>query len=355
MYCIARYQQVGAVQSEQMPSARRVNWAKFRASAVCLVAILIFLTLAYLLTGGRLLQQKVKVYMFVRDATGLSVGSPVRVDGIGVGKVATLRLTGSSDPSRAVEVTMNVARADLVSIAVDSFAQLSTDTLIGDKFVDITSGRDPNHIGPDSEIRFKDHPELMKSLDLTDFEKQLRSVDATLTEIEQGQGLVGQFVKGEQVYDTLLQKIAEFQKEIRAIANVNTELGRALYSDEMYRQIRDPLVEFDQTLAKIQSGQGTAGEMFRDAAQYEQLRATARDLLHTVNDLRSQPMMTSDTEYAAWNRLMTSVIRSVDEVNANPLLNGSDVYENLNGMAKELGATVRDFREHPSKYLRLKY
>ena len=35
-----------------MPSARRVNWAKFRVSSVCFVALLILFTLIYLLTGG---------------------------------------------------------------------------------------------------------------------------------------------------------------------------------------------------------------------------------------------------------------------------------------------------------------
>src|SRR5664279_2263790 len=49
-----------------MPSARRVNWAKFRVSAVCLVAILILVTLIYLLTGGSLLQPKATVHIHGR-------------------------------------------------------------------------------------------------------------------------------------------------------------------------------------------------------------------------------------------------------------------------------------------------
>ena len=337
-----------------MPSVRRVNWAKFRVSVVCSVALLILLTLIYLLTGGQLLQPKATVYMFVRDATGLIAGSPVRVDGIGVGKVSSVSLTGSREPSRAIKVTITIEREHLASIPVDSFAQLSTDTLIGDKFVDITSGKDRNHIAASGEIRFKDQPDMMKSLDLTEFQKQLRIVDATLTDIEQGKGLVGQFVLGEEVYDTLLKKIGEFQKEIRTVSDANSSLGQALYTDEMYHQVSDPLVELERNLALIQSGQGTAGQLFRGTAQYEQLRSGAGDLLHSLSGLRANDFMRSDAQYADWNRMVMSMIQSVDEMNANPLLNRTDAYENLNGFAKELRGTVKEFREHPGKFLRLK-
>lgn len=337
-----------------MPSARRVNWAKFRVSAVCLVAILILLTLAYLLTGGSLLQPKATVYMYVSDATGLASGSPVRVDGIGVGKVSSVILSGSQQPNRVVKVTITVIRERLASIPVDSFAQLSTDTLIGDKFVDITSGKDRNHVAPNGELTYKNQPELMKSLDLSQFQQQLRIVDATLTDIEQGKGLVGQFVLGEEVYNSLLKNLGEFQSEIRAAADASSSLGHALYSDEMYRQVSDPVVEFERSLERIQSGQGTAGQLFRDTAQYEQLRAGARDLLHSLSELRSQEFMRSDRQYVDWNRTVMSLIQSVDEMNASPLLNRSDTYDNLNGLSRELRDTVRDFREHPGKFLRLK-
>ena len=42
-------------------------------------------------------------------------------------------------------------------------------------------------------------PELMKSLDLSDFQKQLRRIDAMLSDIEEGKGRVGEFVQGEAV------------------------------------------------------------------------------------------------------------------------------------------------------------
>jgi hypothetical protein len=56
-----------------------------------------------------------------------------------------------------------------------------------------------------------------------------------------------------------------------------------------------------------------------------------------------------------WNRMVTSLIRSVEEMNANSQLNRSEMYDSLNGLAKEVRDTVKEFREHPSKFLRINF
>jgi len=276
------------------------------------------------------------------------------VDGIGVGKVASVALTGLNQSARVVKITITVERSRLSSIPLDSFAQLSTDTLIGDKFVDITSGKEPEHLAANAEIPFKDSPELMKSLDLSQFQQQLRVMDATLTDIEQGKGLVGQFVMTDTVYNDLMKKLGEFRNEVHAAADASSSLGQMFYSDAMYRQIRQPVADLEQSLARIQSGQGPNGQLFRDTAQYEQLRATAQDFLKSLISLRQEEILRSDQMYTEWNRTVTGMIQMVDQMNASPLLTRSDTYEGLNGAVKEIQKTVKDFREHPAKYLRLK-
>ena len=337
-----------------MPSQRRVSWAKFRVAAVCFAALCILFVLFYLLTGGSLLEQKASLYLYVPDATGLSQGSPVRVDGIGVGKVADVSLMGSPTANRVVRVRIQVVKDRLNSIPVDSLVQFSTDTLIGDKFVDISSGKAAEHVRANAEMHYEAAPELMKSLDLSDFDKQLRQMDVTLTDIEQGRGLVGEFVQSDTIYRTLLKRISEFQRTVHTVANANTALGHALYTDEMYRQIRQPALDLDAQLAQIQSGQGSAGQLFRDTAMYEQWRSASNDMLKSLNSLRANDFMRTDQQYQDWNRMLASLAASVDGMNASPLLNRTDQYESLNGMAKELRDTLKDFREHPKKYLRLK-
>jgi hypothetical protein len=44
----------------------------------------------------------------------------------------------------------------------------------------------------------------------------------------------------------------------------------------------------------------------------------------------------------------------VDDFSVNPLMTSTATYESLTGMAKEIEATMKDFRENPKKYLRMK-
>ncbi|MGD0870639.1 MAG: MlaD family protein [Bryobacteraceae bacterium] len=337
-----------------MPSAGHVKWAKFRVLAVSLAAASVLGTMVYLLTGGSLLQQRARIYLYIPDATGLEKGSPVRVDGIDVGKVSAVELTGSNQPDRIVRVTLAVTRERLASFTADSVAQLSADSLVGDQFVDVTSGTAAQAIRDGGELIYKVQPDLVKSLDLTQFTQQLRVVDAVLTDLEQGRSQFGKFFQGTEFYNDLSKRLHELHAGIRAAVGANTAVGNLLTSDQMHRQAGDLLARLDQSLAQLESGQGDFGRLLRDSGQYEQLLASMRDLHKSVAALGGGPLLESEVEYAEWNQKLAGWIQSVDELNTNPMLLTPAVYENLSGEARQLRDTLREFRQNPRKYLRLK-
>jgi ABC-type transporter Mla subunit MlaD len=135
-----------------MPSFARVKWAKFRVTAVSVVAVLILGTLLFELFGGMLLSPKTVIYLYIPDASGINGESPVRVDGIDVGRVSMVELSGSRDATRAVKVTLLFYRDRLRGVPVDSVAQISSDSLIGDKFVDINGGSSLQTIPAEGEL-----------------------------------------------------------------------------------------------------------------------------------------------------------------------------------------------------------
>ena len=333
----------------------RVRWAKFRVLAVAIAASLILGTISFLLTGGSVLEPKTTLYLYLDDATGLASGSPVRVDGISVGKVDTVELSGSNEPSRVVRVSMKVERDRLDSITADSTAQSSSDTLIGDKFVDITSGTSAQHIPPGGELRFKGgSSELMKSIDISQFQKQIKVIGDLLDDIEEARTPLGQFITGDAMYNELQTKIRQLQTSLHNAASTTGKVGHALYMDTDYQQILAPLRQLDLSLAKLQSGQGTMGQMLRDAQQFAQAQAQIANLRGSIRDLSGNEWFKSDAAYTGWTKQAVSLIRNVEEFNANPMLTRSDVYDNLNGMARDLQSTMKDFRGNPQKFLRLK-
>ena len=156
-----------------MSTTRGIGWAKFRVAAVTVAGMAILSVLLVLLSGGTLFQPKATVYLYVPDATGLATGADVRVDGIDVGTVARVGLSGSTAADRVVRLTLAIERGRLSTINSDSTAELTADSLVGDKFVDITSGASPAHIAAGGEIRYKGSPDLMQSLDLVQFQDRI--------------------------------------------------------------------------------------------------------------------------------------------------------------------------------------
>jgi len=337
-----------------MPSAQRVSWAKFRVSAVAIVALLILGTLAFLLTGGTLFEPKSMLYLYLPDGTGLLAGLPVRVNGIGVGKIALVELSGSKDPNRMVKVTMSVERDRLTSIAPDSTAQAAAETAVGDKFIAITGGIRPDHVRPNDEIRFQGSEEMQKTLDIVQFQKQVDVIDAMIRDIEQGKNLVGEFVNGDQVYRHLLVRVDEVERGVKALANTRDAMGRELYTDQLFQQIHTPLATLDNRLAQWQAGRGSAGKLLRSPAQYEEMRDNLGKLRRTIAELGKAPMLNSEQAYNDWNRQVVSLIQQVDGFNANPMMVTSAIYDNLAGAAREMQREAKEFRENPRKFLRLK-
>src|ERR1035437_184783 len=337
-----------------MPSAQQVNWAKFRASAVILAGLLILGTLAFLLTGGTFLEPKTQIYLFLPDATGVAPGSPVRVDGIGVGKVILVELSGSNEANRVVKVTMSIGRDRLASITGDSTAETATDTIIGDKFIDVTSGTGASHLMPGGELQFKGSGDLMQRVDIAQFQKQMHLIEVLLDDIEQGRSPLGEFIMGETIYNELRNKVADLQRGIHVAADTTTAVGQALYTDALYRKIAEPVRQLDESLARLQSGQGTGGALLRDTRQYEQALAQVAGLRRSIDSLHGAEMMTAERSYNDWTRQVAAIIRTVDQFNAGPMLTTPAVYDNLRGMATEIQATPKEFRENPRKFLRLK-
>ena len=337
-----------------MPSVEEIRLARYRVLFTAVVGLAILATLVILLTGGSLFRAKAVLYLYVPDGTGLAQGSPVRVDGIQVGKVDSVALSSSSEPNRVVRVTMIVDQSNLGSITLDSTAQPAADTLVGDKFIQITSGKSPNRVRPGAEIAFKGSGDLMTSLDLSQFRRNLDQMDVILTDIENGRNELGKFVMTDSMYRDLLHRVAELESGIRAAANTTSAVGRELYTDALYVQVADPIARIDKTLARLQAGEGSVGQLLHDTGQYDQAQSQLASLRKSIAGVRASEFFASAAAYEGWGAGVSGLIRSVDEFGVSPMMLRSDVYEGLSGMAKELRGTVKEFRQDPRKFLRLK-
>ena len=86
-----------------------------------------------------------------------------------------------------------------------------------------------------------------------------------------------------------------------------------------------------QTLADLNAGKGAGGEW-----------------------------IASDAAYVEWNRRVAAWIENVDALNSGEgamgqMLSNAQTYESLNGSLRELATTLKEFREDPQKFLRVRF
>src|SRR5579864_4122428 len=117
-----------------MPQQTRARWAQLRVGVMAIVALAIVGTLIWLLSGSQgFFRSKSDLYTFMPDSAAVTEGADVRLNGILIGKVSKVGLSGLSDPRRVVRITMQVDDAFLPSIPVDSQAQITAGNLLATK------------------------------------------------------------------------------------------------------------------------------------------------------------------------------------------------------------------------------
>src|ERR1035438_2645816 len=105
-----------------MPDHSKVRWSQLRIGIVAIVAFAILFVMVFLLTStkGGFFRHEALLRTYMDDASGLSDGTAVRLNGIAIGYLDRLELTSSHDPKRAVGFNMLVEPAYLEQIPVDS-------------------------------------------------------------------------------------------------------------------------------------------------------------------------------------------------------------------------------------------
>src|SRR5258708_39546640 len=115
-----------------MPVSNKTKWSQLRVGIMGIFALAILSFLIFLLSGSMtLFRSYTDVYTYMDDSAAIAVSAPVRLNGILVGKVSKVELSGINAPSRVVRVTMKIDNDYLASIPLDSEANIAQATVLG--------------------------------------------------------------------------------------------------------------------------------------------------------------------------------------------------------------------------------
>jgi phospholipid/cholesterol/gamma-HCH transport system substrate-binding protein len=329
---------------------------------MAIVAVLIFL-----LTGQNgFLHRTAILRTYLDDSAGMAVGATVRLNGIAVGSIDQVRLSGERTKGRIVEISMLVKYEFLKEIPTDSKAGISASNLLGDKYINVTKGTRPDHVKDGDTIQslqVQDIPELMaQSSDiLQQFQGLLGRADNILKTVESGQGNIGKLIKDDELYNRVNATAAEVQKLIANIQNSHGTISKLLYEDGLYEDIRKPIQRLDSIMADLQSGKGTAGKLLYDTTVYDQARLTLAEAKTMVNNLNAGKgtagkLLKDEQLYREVNQIMAKLTTVIDKLNSGQgtlgqLLVNPQLYDALNGTTREMNSLLADMHKNPKKFL----
>jgi phospholipid/cholesterol/gamma-HCH transport system substrate-binding protein len=353
-----------------MPSQSRVGWAQLRVGVLAVAGLIILAILIVLITGNtNLFTAQAKIYTFLNDAAALQTGAPVNLDGIPIGKVSQIMLSGAKEPGRLVKIEMEIQEAHLKDIPLDSRTSISAANVLGTKFINIKSGKSENTVKAGQELpslntaEFEDVVQQGYAV-LTSFQGIVERVDRIVGLVESGKGSIGKLLVDETLYNHVLQIVDAVGQLAKALDSDKGTLGKLIYDREIYDQAQGTLTRMDTLIQGLQEGQGSAGKFLKDPALYNELQHTTEDLHKIVTDLNAGKgtagKLLKNDELA--NQLHETIARIdlvLDKVNSGQgtigqLLVNSQLYDNLAGATREMHGLMKDFRANPKKFLRIK-
>lgn len=293
-------------------------------------------------------------------AGGLNEGNPVQLNGVDVGSVE--RITLPEDVSKEkLTVWIRVERRYAERIRQDSEAKIKTLGLLGDKYVDITSGSSGASIIPDKgEIPAAPATDVDKLIASgEDVVTNVVAISHTLNDIlgrlDRGEGLLGLMTneneESKKARSSLVDTLASVQDISKRIRSGRGTLGRLVYDDALGLRLTNAVDRFDTVMHALDEGDGLLPALLHDPSMRERAATLMKNLATLSSNLQSVserlqgdrgllPKMLNDTEYGDQiSDELQSLIKNLDLISGRlesgdgtigMLINDPKVYEAVN-------------------------
>lgn len=353
------------------------KWAQLKVGLMAIVAIAMLAFLIYLMTGSRgLFKSRSQVYTYLNDSAAIAEGAPVRLNGINVGRVARIDLSGENSPNRVVRLTLEIENEYLRSIPSDSQSTITAENLLGTKYINVAKGKSPTPIAPGGEIKSLDTREFADVVQqgytaLSSLDGILKKLDGVLGQVQVGKGTIGKLLVDETLYNKLVAITTDTNGVVNSLNSDKGTLGKLIHDDSLYMELKGTLTRVNALADGIQKGEGTAGKLLKDPALYDETRAAIGDTRKTIASLNQTidglnkgegtagKLLKSDELHKQLTATMGRLDTLLDKVNSGQgtlgqLVANPALYQSLDTTTREMNGLLKDFRANPKKFLRIK-
>ena len=351
-------------------TSKKTSWAKLRVGLLAIAALILLTALIFYITSStNYFESRSKVYAYLDTSGGLLKNAPVRLNGMLVGKVEDIQLSGENKPNRIIRVTMEIQDRMLPAIPSDSKVTIGAENLLGAKLMLIKKGASATPIAKGGELPSGSTPELediqqQASTTIAVLQNILTKAEGIVGQVEAGKGTIGKLLVDEELYNRFLNIMKEVERMSSALNEGKGTLGKLLKDETIYEDVRKTIARLDLIMADIQAGKGTAGKLLKDDSVYLETKASIVEMRKLLADLNegkgtAGQLLKSDALAKQLSSTIGRVDTMLDKVNRGEgtlgqLLVNPSLYENLDGTAVEMKGLMKDFRANPKKFLRIK-
>ena len=355
-----------------MPSQKQLKWSQLRVGITVILASATLAVLLFLMSGTRgLFTKRITIQSYFDNASGLRQGAPVRLSGVDIGNVSSIRIVPDKDKRLTpVEVIMKVSTKYGFNLRRDSVTSLDTAGVLGETYLDIDSSQAIGQLVQDGDtLATHVHPDFNEVVrasqsTLQNMDALLKRADRILAFAESGKGSLGKLIYDPTLYNSLSSTVADLKTMVEEISKGNGSLGALINRNDAYNKFIATLDKMNAVVDDLQAGKGTAGKFLKDPALYNNANDTMANIKKVSETISAGKgtvgRLIQDDELAKkLDTTITKLSELTSELEAGQgtvgkLFKDETLYNNANQMLVQTQELLKAFKENPKKYLSIK-
>jgi phospholipid/cholesterol/gamma-HCH transport system substrate-binding protein len=354
-----------------MPQRQQLTWAQLRVGTMVIVGLAVLAIGIFFISGQvGFFSRRYTLKTYISEAGGLRDGAQVRLAGVNAGSVERIQISPYSEPDRAVEIVMHVARTYQDEIRSDSIASIETVGLLGESYVEISRGTHGHEVIPNGGVLKSSEEADIKRVvqNANDAILNLRTLSSKLNditgEIQSGKGTAGKLIYDPALYNRLNKTSEEVEQMVTRIDQGEGTIGKLLVDQTLYTTSVATVDRLNKMIEEMQHGQGSLAKFVSDPSVYNNVNhmvAQADSLIEGINQGHGTlGKLATDTQL--FDRV-NQTFGHLDEI-SNRMAEGqgtlgklstdTTLYKNLSESSQSLRDFLTEFKKSPKKYLTLK-
>lgn len=213
---------------------------------VLLAVALIFLVLVFNQQTARYFQKKFVLHAYIHNAQGINTDTPVIVSGLDVGNVSQVGIT----PDNRIAISMKILEKYHRLIRMDSRAELSKLSVLGNTAIEISAGSPDKPLMPNNATVMLQEPLSVDQI-LAQVSPALDNVQAILARLNAIMGKIDPR-KMQQIVNNLGAISANLKSVSQQMASGHGAIGNLLYAQKTENNLSGAIQSLNASLKNIE-------------------------------------------------------------------------------------------------------